>query len=109
MFKYQSWHVVPASIERVIFDHPAVLEAIVIGIPHDLDDHHPMAFVVLREGHDVAEELLLNFVNKNVTDREKLRAGLKIVKSLPKTATGKLARPVVRQIAISGNLQQLTT
>lgn len=107
MFKYRSWHVVPASIEAMIYEHPAVLETVVIGIPHEIDDHHPLALVVLRQGNNVTEEELLDFVNKRVSDREKLRAGLKIVKVLPKTATGKLARPKIREIVFSGNLQQL--
>ncbi|KAI4471445.1 long-chain-fatty-acid--coa ligase [Holotrichia oblita] len=107
MFKYRSWHVVPASIELIIYEHPAVLETVVIGIPHEIDDHHSLALVVLRQGHNVTEQELLAFVNERVSDREKLRAGLRIVKVFPKTPTGKLARPMIREIAFSGNLQQL--
>lgn len=106
MFKYQSWHIVPASIELVLYEHPAVLEAIVVGIPHDLDDNHPFGLVVLKEGYNVTEEELLNFVHSKVSEREKLRAGLRIVKKLVKTPTGKLARPQIREIAINGDLSQ---
>ncbi|GJQ77868.1 hypothetical protein Trydic_g16121 [Trypoxylus dichotomus] len=108
MFKYQGWHVVPASIEAIIYKHPAVLEAVVIGVPHKIDDHHPLALVVLKEGYSVTEDELLAFVNGKVSDRENLRGGLKIVKKLLKTPTGKLARPKIRQVILEGNLHQLT-
>lgn len=106
MFKFQSWHLVPASLERVIYDHPAVLETVVIGIPHELDDHHAFGLVTLKDGYTITEEELLNYVNSKLTDREKLRAGLKIIKNFPKTCTGKIARQTTRQIALNGNLTE---
>lgn len=107
MFKYRSWQVAPASVESVIYQHPAVLETIVLGIPNDLDDNHPFALVVLKEGFDVSVDELLAFINSRLSDREKLRAGLRIVNKLLKTCTGKLARPRIREIAINGDLKPL--
>lgn len=107
MFKFQNWQVAPASIENVLYQHPAVLEAVVIGIPHNADGHHPMALVVLRAGMKAKEEELLKLVNDNVIERERLRGGLQIVKRLPKTTTGKLARKVVRDLAADNALETL--
>lgn len=107
MFKYKNSQIAPASIENILYQHPAVLEAVVVGIPHGRDGHHPMALVVLRAGMKADEEELLRIVNDNVIDREKLRAGLQIVKRLPKTTTGKLARKVVRDLAADNALYSL--
>ncbi|KAI4471459.1 long-chain-fatty-acid--coa ligase [Holotrichia oblita] len=99
IFKYQNSQIAPASVENLLYQHPAVLETVVVGIPHEKDGNHPMALVVLRPGMKATEEELLKLVNDNVIDRERLRAGLHIVKRLPKTTTGKLARNVVRDLA----------
>ncbi|KRT82224.1 AMP-binding protein [Oryctes borbonicus] len=107
MFKYRNSQIAPASIENLLYQHPSVLEAVVVGIPHEKDGNHPMALVVLRAGMKAKEEELLKLVNDNVIDREKLRAGLQIVKRLPKTTTGKLARKVVRDLATENALVSL--
>ncbi|GJQ77867.1 hypothetical protein Trydic_g16120 [Trypoxylus dichotomus] len=107
MFKYRNSQIAPAFIENLIYQHPAVLEAVVVGIPHEKDGNHPMALVVLRPGMKAKEEELLKLVNDSVIEREKLRAGLQIVKRLPKTATGKLARKVVRDLATDNVLDSL--
>lgn len=106
MFKYKSWHIVPASVENVVYQHPAVKEAVVLGIPNEEDGDHPMALVVLHEGHsDVNEEDIQNFVNERVLDREKLRAGVKIISDFPRTVTGKIIRREIRKAVIEGRLQ----
>lgn len=105
MFKFQSWHIVPASVEKVICQHPAVKEALVLGIPHTEDGDHPIALVRLKEGHlDIKEEDIQTFVNARVLDREKLRAGVKIVHDFPRTITGKIVRRLVRKAVIEGTL-----
>lgn len=105
MFKYQSWHIVPASIEKVIYEHPAVKEAAVVGIPHPVDGDHPMAIIILKEGYsNVNEDDIIDFVNARVLDREKLRAGAKIVADFRRTITGKIVRKDLRQAAIDGKL-----
>ncbi|XP_072402738.1 luciferin 4-monooxygenase-like isoform X2 [Diabrotica undecimpunctata] len=93
IFKYRGWHVLPAIIENVLLLHPAVKEAAVIGVPHEVDGEHPRAFVVLIPGFDqsCAKEIQ-TFVNEKVADSQKLRGGVWIVDSIPKTATGKIRR-----------------
>ncbi|CAH1283169.1 unnamed protein product [Diabrotica balteata] len=93
IFKYRGWHVLPAIIENVLLSHPAVKEAAVIGVPHEVDGEHPRAFVVLIPGFNqsCAKEIQ-TFVNEKVADSQKLRGGVWIVDSIPKTATGKIRR-----------------
>ncbi|KAK4873125.1 hypothetical protein RN001_015154 [Aquatica leii] len=49
IFKYQSWQISPFKIESVLKTHPAVEDAVVIGIPHTIDTERPAALVVLRK------------------------------------------------------------
>ncbi|XP_064213708.1 luciferin 4-monooxygenase isoform X2 [Tribolium castaneum] len=101
-FKYQGWFIAPAELENELLNHPAVLQAVVIGIPKD-DGHHPMGLVVLRENVDASEEEIEKFVEERVPERQRLRAGVKILKSLPMTVTGKVKRVEVKKMILEGN------
>ncbi|XP_011632279.1 4-coumarate--CoA ligase-like 7 [Pogonomyrmex barbatus] len=48
LIKYKGYQVSPTEIENVLMSHPAVLEATVIGIPHELDNEHPLAFIIKK-------------------------------------------------------------
>jgi len=50
---FQSINVSPAEIEYILGTHPAVLHVAVIGIPHEIDEEHPMAIVSLVPGKTV--------------------------------------------------------
>ena len=53
------YQVIPTTIEQQIMTHPAVKDVGVIGQPHDEDYERPLAFVVVKEGHSVtAEEII---------------------------------------------------
>jgi 4-coumarate--CoA ligase len=101
IFKYRGWHILPNIIEDIIMSHPAVKEAAVIGIPHEIDGDHVMAVVVLFEGYDksYAKEIE-ELVNKKVGDSQQLRAGVEIVDSLPKTTTHKIRRHFLQKMMI---------
>ncbi|XP_014483111.1 PREDICTED: 4-coumarate--CoA ligase 1-like [Dinoponera quadriceps] len=95
---FRSINVSPGEIEAVLTTHPAVLLAAVIGIPHEVDEQHPMAVVVLLPDKSVTEEELINLVEKNLPDYCRLRGGVKFVEQLPRTTTGKIARKQLREI-----------
>ncbi|GJQ77871.1 hypothetical protein Trydic_g16124 [Trypoxylus dichotomus] len=105
MFKYRSWHIVPASVEKIVYQHPAVKDTVVIGVPHEEDGDHPMALVVLKQDYsNINEEDIQGFVNVRVLDRERLRGGVKIMSSLPRTITGKIIRREIREMVKKGKL-----
>ncbi|KAG5893670.1 hypothetical protein JTB14_028824 [Gonioctena quinquepunctata] len=102
IFKYRGWHILPAMLEEILLNHPAVKEAAVVGIPHELDGGHPMGFVVLLDGFDdVTAEEIGTFFEKQVSDCQKLRAGLRIVEEIPRTATGKIMRRVIKEMVLN--------
>nr|CAI5822326.1 unnamed protein product [Callosobruchus analis] len=102
MFKYRGWHILRAIVEEVIMGHPAVKEAAVVGIPHPEDGDHAMALVTLKKGYEtVTSEEIRKFADGRLSDAQKLRAGVKILDELARTATGKLKRRAMREMILS--------
>lgn len=99
ILKYRGYHVSPAEIENLLQTHPNVVEAAVVGIPHPVDDEHPLAFVSIVPGSKVTEKELQDLVANNMTDRNHLRAGVKFLESLPHTPSGKISRRNIKALA----------
>ncbi|XP_011872252.1 PREDICTED: luciferin 4-monooxygenase-like [Vollenhovia emeryi] len=95
---FRSVNVSPAEIESVLQNHPAVLQVAVIGIPHEIDEQHPMAVVSTVPDKTVTEQELMSLVEKNLPDHCKLRGGVKFMDQLPHTITGKIAKKQLRSI-----------
>uniref|UniRef100_A0A1Y1M1H7 Luciferin 4-monooxygenase n=1 Tax=Photinus pyralis TaxID=7054 RepID=A0A1Y1M1H7_PHOPY len=93
MFEYRYKHITPATIESVINTHPAVFRSVVIGVPHYMDNHHPMALIIVKpDCSNVTTEEIEKYVEVRVEDPFRLRAGVKFVKSFPLTQSGKVNR-----------------
>ena len=85
------YNVYPREIEEVLYEHPAVREAAVIGIPDDDLGEEVAAAVALKEGEDVTADELKEFVKEAVAAYKYPRRII-IVDDLPKTATGKILK-----------------
>jgi benzoate-CoA ligase len=93
----------PIEIEAALVEHEAVLECAVVGREDDDGLTKPLAFVVLREGHEGTTELgwaLQKFVRDRLPDYKRPRR-VEFVPALPKTATGKIQRFKLRALATS--------
>jgi acyl-coenzyme A synthetase/AMP-(fatty) acid ligase len=100
MLKVGGIWVSPIEVENTLIQHPAVLEAAVVG--HEDDDRlvKPKAFVVLKEGHTgspALEDELKGFVKDKIAPYKYPR-WIAFVPELPKTATGKIQRFKLRQM-----------
>jgi len=84
------------EIEGVLYRHPAVLEAAVVARPDDKWGETPCAFVCLKEGQLVSEQEVIEFCRDNMA-RFKLPKHV-VFGELPKTATGKIQKYVLRQM-----------
>lgn len=101
MFKYKSWHIVPAVLETVIQEHPAVRDCVVFGIPHETDGDLPTAVIILKDNYgNIKEEEIIKFVDERVDERQKLRGGIKFTDDLPRTPSGKIMRREVRKLFV---------
>jgi acyl-CoA synthetase (AMP-forming)/AMP-acid ligase II len=83
------------EVERVLYEHPDVVEAAVIGIPHPRWGEVPKAFVVLREGAELDADALHAFCRERLA-KFKVPAELEFLKGLPRTPSGKVLKRVLR-------------
>lgn len=84
-------NVYPREVEDVIVEHPAVLEAGVIGIPPSGTDQRVKAFVVLEEGASATAEDLIEFCRRRLA-KFKVPKSVEFRDELPKTFVGKVLR-----------------
>jgi acyl-CoA synthetase (AMP-forming)/AMP-acid ligase II len=89
-------NVYPADVEKVINEHSAIAEAVVIGVPDPQWGEAIKAVCVCRPGREVAAPDLIDFVASNVA-RYKKPKYVVFVDALPKTATGVPDRAKVKQ------------
>ena len=85
------YNVYPRMIEEALHDHPAVLEAVVIGLPDEYRGQAPKAFVVLRPGQQATPADLHDFLATRLSKIEMPRE-IELRASLPKTLIGKLSK-----------------
>jgi len=85
------YNVYPREIEEVLYEHPAVAEAAVIGIPHDSLGEEVGAAVALKEGERVEPEELRDYVKARVA-AYKYPRHVWLVDALPKGPTGKIQK-----------------
>lgn len=100
MFKVSGQAVWPTDVEGVLVQHPAVLESGVVGGSDPEGLVKPIAFIVLKDGQAGSPELtreLQNFVKSHTAPYKYPRAVV-YIKSLPKTATGKIQRFKLREL-----------
>ncbi|KAL3276221.1 hypothetical protein HHI36_020937 [Cryptolaemus montrouzieri] len=105
---YTVYNIKPSVIEEILAKHPAVLESLVIGLPHPKDNEHPMGVVVLRKEYErkVGEEEIINFVNSKVpSDRYKIRGGIKFVDHIVKTPSGKYKKIEMKKLIVEGKFK----
>ena len=89
---YKVW---PREVEDVLYQHPAVLEAAVVGVPDEYRGETVKAFVSLRAGEDVSEVDLIAFCKERMAAYKYPRR-IDVVAELPKTVTGKILRRELR-------------
>ncbi len=83
------------EVEGVLLRHPEVQEAAIVGLPHERWGEAPHAFVVLRNGAQLNEAELIEFTRGQLA-HFKAPHGVTFVEELPKTATGKIQKYILR-------------
>ena len=90
------FNVYPTEVEGVLYTHPAVLEAAVIGVPDGYRGEVVKAFVVLKPGATEGSEELIEHCKTGLAEFKVPRT-IDIRESLPKTAVGKILLRVLRE------------
>jgi long-chain acyl-CoA synthetase len=89
------FNIYPREIEEVLYEHPAVAEAAVIGIPHPELGEEVAAVLTLKPDTEATEDELRGFVKRQVAPYKYPRV-VRIVEALPKGPTGKILKTEIR-------------
>ena len=89
-------NIYPAEIEDRLLSHPAIADVGVIGYPHDKWGEVVKAVVVLRDGHSLTQEELIEWCQGKI-GRFKIPRAVVFADSLPRTPTGKILKRVLRE------------
>ncbi|MBS1128846.1 MAG: fadD5, partial [Nitrospirae bacterium] len=96
MIKTVGENVYPREIEEVLFSHPKVKDAVVVGLPHEeYMGEKIKAFIVLKEGQTATAEEIIEFCKAELS-KFKVPKEIEFRDQLPKTLVGKVLRRVLR-------------
>lgn len=88
-------NVYPKEVEELLYNHPAVFEALVIGVPDDKWGESVKAVVAFKEGMQASEDELIGYCRGRIADY-KIPKSVDFVKSLPKGGSEKILRKEVK-------------
>jgi len=92
------YNIYPIELEELLYEHPKVLEAAVIGVPDDKMGEIPKAYITLKPGERADEEEIMAYVKERLAKYKKLRA-VAFLDELPKGPTGKILRRELRGLS----------
>ena len=98
MVLVSGFNVYPREVEEVLLTHPGVAEAAVLGIPHPYTGESVKALVVPRPGTRLTAEGVIEHCARSLA-RFKCPTAVEVVGSLPHTATGKVSKGQLRELA----------
>lgn len=112
LIKYKGFQVAPAELEGVLMGHEKLADACVLGVydPNRATEV-PRAYVVKAISarnieHSVLEKEIQEWLNKKVASHKQLRGGIRFTDTIPKSASGKILRRIVRDKMRAEELQR---
>ncbi len=90
------YNVYPRDIDEVLYEHPKILEACAVGIPHPKRGESIKAFVVLKQGQTMTEKEVIDYCAERLA-RYKLPVSVEFKEELPKSNVGKILRKDLRK------------
>ncbi|NKE72468.1 long-chain-fatty-acid--CoA ligase [Candidatus Manganitrophus noduliformans] len=94
MIKTRGENVYPREVEEVLFRHPKVKDAVVVGLPDSFSGEKIKAYLILKEGESATAEEVLTFCRTELS-KFKVPQEIEFRKELPKTIIGKVLRRVL--------------
>ena len=89
----------PAPLEELLYKHPAVALAALVGQPDAHAGELPVAYVQRKPGADVTEAALISYLREHTPERAAVPVALYFIDVMPQTAVGKIFKPTLRQDA----------
>jgi long-chain acyl-CoA synthetase len=96
MINVSGYKVWPREVEDMLYTHPAVREAAVVGVPDEYRGESVKAFVAPNDGEEVSEDGLISYCKERLAAYKYPRS-VEFLDELPKTATGKFLRRELRE------------
>lgn len=98
MIKSNGYSVFPEEVEKYLQDHPAVKQAVAVGVPDEKRGESVRAFIVLEENLDspVTEDDIIQWAKENMAAYKYPRS-VRFIDKVPETATGKMLRAKLRE------------
>ncbi|MFC4800235.1 long-chain fatty acid--CoA ligase [Neobacillus sp. GCM10023253] len=93
------FNIYPRDIEEVLYEHPSVQEAVVIGVPDPYRGETVKAYVVLKAGKTATEDEIIQYCRENLAAYKAPR-NVEFREQLPKTGVGKILRRSLREEAL---------
>ena len=101
LIKYKGFQVAPAELEALLLSHPDIDDAAVVGVPDDEAGEVPAAYVVLKPGASMDAVDVQAFIAGRVASYKQVHR-VSFVEAIPKSASGKILRRVLRDQATGG-------
>ncbi|VDK70309.1 unnamed protein product, partial [Onchocerca ochengi] len=92
MIKVRGWQVSPYEIEEAIQELEDVELCVVIGIPDEFSGQLPKAYIKLRDGGQLDENIIHQLVNTKFASYKQLKGGIQFINNIPLNSTGKISR-----------------
>lgn len=92
-------NIYPKEIEEFIYTHPKVKDVQVIGVPDKKYGEEAMACIILKDGEDVSEEEMRNYMTSHIA-RHKVPRYIEFMTSFPMNAAGKVLKYKMREAAV---------
>ncbi len=90
------FNIYPREVEEVLYEHPKILEAAVIGIPHEYKGEAVKAYIVLKKGEVLSKEEVIAFCEERLA-HYKVPKEVEFVSDLPKSMIGKVLRRELKE------------
>jgi 4-coumarate--CoA ligase len=93
--------VAPPELEAVLLGHPSIIDCAVIGLkgPPNSDAELPRAYIVRRQGTSITEAEVKALIGERLAKYKQLTGGVKFLDEIPKSASGKILKRVLREEA----------
>lgn len=90
------FNIYPRDIEEILYEHPAVQEAVVVGVPDEYRGETVKAVLVLKSGKKASAEEIIQYCKENMSAYKVPRV-IEFRAELPKTSVGKILRRVIKE------------
>lgn len=88
-------NIYPIEVEEVLYQIPEILEAAVVGVPHEVYGEVPKAYVVFKENQHLTDQQIIDYCLKNLA-KYKVPVEVEVLDQLPRNASGKVLKHTLR-------------